>query len=104
MPPKRSKAKPSPVGDAVTEFLKTSGLQRRVTQGSIVARWSTLVGPKIAAATRALHVTADGTLFVEAKSSAWMSELTLLEPELLRALNAESGEKPIRKIRYRLMR
>jgi hypothetical protein len=33
-----------------------------------------------------------------------MSELSLLEPELLASLNRSSGRPPVRKIRWQLMR
>ena len=102
--PKRPPAKPSPVAEALSAYLKKSGLHGRVEQGEVVVLWPKLVGRKIAAVTEPLHVTADGTLFVAVKTSAWMSELSLLEPEMLRAVNGEGRAKPIRKIRFRLMR
>ena len=45
--------------------------------------WPRLVGQQIAAVTKPLSVTADGTLFVAVTTHAWMTELSLLEPELL---------------------
>lgn len=101
---KRERTKPAPLAEALGEYLSKSGLRKRVQQGEVVAEWPRLVGPKIAAVTQPLHVSADSTLFVAVKTSAWMSELSLLEPELLRAVNAGSGDKRVRKIRFRLMR
>ncbi len=85
-------------------YLRKSGLRERVEQGEVVGQWPALVGPKIAAVTEPLHVTADGVLFVAVKTSAWMSELSLLEPELLRAVNGRGRTRPVSKIRFRLMR
>lgn len=79
-------------------------MRERVEQGEVVGQWSALVGPKIAAVTEPLHVTADGVLFVAVKTSAWMSELSLLEPELLRAVNGRRPVRAVSKIRFRLMR
>lgn len=104
MKQKRERAHPSPVAEALSAYLKKSGLRERVEQGEVVAQWPRLVGPKIAAVTEPLHVTADGMLFVAVKTSAWMSELSLLEPELLRAVNGRGRGKPVSKIRFRLMR
>jgi predicted nucleic acid-binding Zn ribbon protein len=95
---------PVTVADAVADYLQNSGLNERVEQGSVVTRWGSLVGPKIAAATEPVRVSADGVLFVAVKSNAWMAELSLLEPELLRAINVQPGRRPIRKIRFQLMR
>ena len=43
-------------------------------------------------------------LFVLVTTSAWMNELSLLEPELLRSLNTKPGRVPVRKIRWLLGR
>jgi predicted nucleic acid-binding Zn ribbon protein len=49
-------------------------------------------------------VTADGVLFVAVRTHAWMSELSLLEPELLVSLNRRGDRRAVRKIRWQLMR
>jgi predicted nucleic acid-binding Zn ribbon protein len=49
-------------------------------------------------------ITADGTLFVSVSTNAWMMELSMMEPELLRALNAKEGRVPVKKIRWLLQR
>jgi predicted nucleic acid-binding Zn ribbon protein len=41
---------------------------------------------------------------VRVTTNAWMNELSLMEPELLRALNATPGRAPVKKIRWLLMR
>jgi predicted nucleic acid-binding Zn ribbon protein len=41
---------------------------------------------------------------VSVKTNGWMTELSLMEPQLLRALNAKAGRARIRKIRLQLMR
>ena len=62
------------------------------------------MGPEIAGATQALSITDDGTLFVAVRSHAWMSELTMMERELLASVNRITGDKPILKLRWTLMR
>jgi hypothetical protein len=37
-------------------------------------------------------------------TNAWMNELSLLEPELLRSLNAKPERTPVRRIRWLLAR
>ena len=61
-----------------------------------------MVGEKIASVTKALSITPDGTLFVAVATHGWMTELSLMEPELLKALNAVRTREKVRKIRYRL--
>ena len=102
--PDDKKRKPESVGNVVGAFLKKSKLEARVEQASVVPEWELLVGKQIAKVTKPISVTADGTLFVAVKTNAWMTELSLMEPQLLRALNAKSGRTRVRKIRLQLMR
>lgn len=97
------KRKFEPIGPLVGAFLEQSGLAPRVAQAAVVPEWPRLVGPQIAAATEPLSVTPDGTLFVAVRTHAWMNELSLLEPELLRSLNSTTARAPIRRIRWRLL-
>jgi predicted nucleic acid-binding Zn ribbon protein len=50
------------------------------------------------------HIARDGTLFVAVRTNAWMNELSLMEPQLLAALNAKEGRTRIAKIHWQLMR
>lgn len=97
-------AAPEPIGETVAQFLKNSGLEQRVEQSSVVPDWKSLVGPQISAVTEPLFVTQDGILFVAVKTNSWMTELSLLEPQLLASLNTGQTRLPVRKIRFRLLR
>ena len=98
----RKKKKPTPISNVVADWLGTSGLSQRVEQAAVIPEWPTLVGPQIAAVTAPQSITANGTLFVNVTTNGWMTELSLLEPELLRSLNAKPGRMPIRRIRWTL--
>ncbi len=98
------KRKPVSLAEALGGFLARSGLSRRVMQASAVEQWPEVVGAQIAGVTKALSITPDGTLFVAVSTHGWMTELSLMEPQLLRALNSVEGRSPIRKIRFQLRR
>ena len=98
------KKKPEAVGDVLSSVLKESGLADRVDQARVVPEWERLVGPQIAAVTQPKSISPDGTLFVGVVTNAWMTELSLLEPELLRSLNADRERTPIKRIRWLLRR
>ena len=98
------KRRPAKVGDVLAGFLEQAGLAPRVTQAEIIPEWASLVGAQIAAVTEPRSITADGTLFVAVTTNAWMTELSLMEPQLLRVLNAKAGRVPIVRIRWQLMR
>ncbi|MGZ3546545.1 MAG: DciA family protein, partial [Gemmatimonadaceae bacterium] len=96
--------KPEAIGNVVGAFLKESKLDERVEAAQVVPEWESLVGMQIAKVTKPISVTRDGTLFVSVKTNGWMTELSLMEPQLLRALNAKEGRTRIKKIRLQLMR
>lgn len=98
------KRKPEAIGRIVANVLGEQGLSERVEQAAVIPEWPKLVGPQIAAVTQPQSITADGTLFVHVTTNAWMTELSLLEPELLRSLNAKPGRAPVRRIRWVLRR
>lgn len=92
--------RPTALGDVLAGVLQRSGLADRVEQAALLPEWAELVGPQIAAVTEPRSVTADGTLWVAVRTHAWMSELSLLEPELLRKLATRPLRSPIRRIRW----
>jgi predicted nucleic acid-binding Zn ribbon protein len=100
----RKKKRPEAIGNIVANWLGESGLARRVEQAGVVPEWPSLVGDQIAAVTSPQSITANGTLFVHVTTNAWMNELSLLEPELLRSLNVKPGRVPVRRIRWVLAR
>ena len=96
--------RPERLKEVLSEFLRRSGLAARVEQAEVVPEWDKLVGAQISAVTLPQSITPDGTLFVQVRSNPWMNELSLMEPELLRALNAKPGRAPVRRIRWLMMR
>jgi predicted nucleic acid-binding Zn ribbon protein len=98
------KKKPSPIADVLAGVLRQSGIAERVEQAGLIPEWPALVGAQIAAVTEPTSITADGTMFVMVTTNAWMNELSLMEPELLRALNAKEGRVPVKRIRWLLRR
>jgi predicted nucleic acid-binding Zn ribbon protein len=98
------KRHPEQIADVLKAYLKETGLKARVEQAAAIPEWPSLVGEQIASVTEPLFITMDGTLFIAVRTNAWMTELQLMEPELLGALNAVAGRLPIRKLRFQLMR
>ncbi|MES2524655.1 MAG: DUF721 domain-containing protein [Gemmatimonadota bacterium] len=99
-----SKRRPAAMGDVISAVLKQAGLTDRVAQARVIPEWPRLVGVQIAAVTEPLHLQQDGTLVVMVATSAWMQELTLLEPELLSSLNRDASRPPVSKVRWMLRR
>lgn len=99
-----ARKKPAAIGDVLAGVLEKAGIAARVEQAGIIPEWSSLVGAQIANVTQPQSIAADGTLFVHVTTNAWMMELSMMEPELLRALNAKPGRIAVKKIRWLLRR
>lgn len=100
----KKKRKPKKLGDVMGDVLRSSGIADRIAQASVIPDWRALVGPQIARVTEPMSVTPQGTLFVAVTTNSWMTELSLMEPELLRRLNQRTGRLAIRKIRWQISR
>jgi predicted nucleic acid-binding Zn ribbon protein len=100
----RKKRRPRQLGDVISDVLKQKGIQDRVSQATVIPEWPKLVGPQIAKVTEPLSVTRQGTLFVAVTTNAWMTELSMMEPELLRRLNEKTGRLQITRIRWQIRR
>jgi predicted nucleic acid-binding Zn ribbon protein len=88
--------------EALDGYLGRSGLSKRLQQAQVIPDWARLVGPQIAAVTRPDSVAPDGTLFVRVATSAWMTELQLMAPEIMARVNAGRSPGRIRTIRWLL--
>jgi predicted nucleic acid-binding Zn ribbon protein len=93
------KSRLATAGEAVDRFLAKAGLAKRVGQAGIIEEWASLVGPQIAAVTRAESVTQDGVLRVLVATAAWANELSLMTPRIMAKLNAGRIGR-IREIRW----
>ena len=100
----RKKKKPEAIADVLQSWIDKSGIATRIGQAGVVPEWDKLVGPQIAAVTAPTSVSADGTLWVQVTTNAWMNELSLMEPQLLKAMNARPGGAKIRRIRWQVQR
>lgn len=100
----RKKRAPEKLGDVMGDVLSGSGIADRIAQARVIPEWRSLVGEQIARVTEPLSVTPQGTLFVAVQTNAWMTELSLLEPELLKRLNRKTGRLQIKRIRWQIQR
>lgn len=100
----KRKGSPVSVGEALRGYLAKSGLVRRLGQAQMIPDWPRLVGSQIAAVTQPESVSPDGTLFVRVATSAWMTELQLMAPQIMARINAGRGAGRIRTIRWLLQR
>jgi predicted nucleic acid-binding Zn ribbon protein len=99
----KKQQRPVAVREALEGYLGRSGLARRLAHAQVIAEWPGLVGAQIAAVTSPDSVTPDGTLFVRVRTSAWMTELQLMTPEILARVNdSRRAQGRIKTIRWLL--
>lgn len=90
---------PVALSEALTLYLKRSGLNKRIDQANVIDEWAGLVGPQVARVTRAESVTADGRLRVRVTTAAWAYELSMMTPRILALINnGRTGR--VREIRW----
>ncbi len=100
---KRPSHKPEKMSELLKSFMSGTKDGNRVDQARVVPEWPALVGEQISAVTEPIMITRDGTLFVAVKTSSWMSELSLMEPQLLVAINVGRTTGKVVRIHWRLM-
>jgi predicted nucleic acid-binding Zn ribbon protein len=91
---------PQPLAAAINGLVDEQGWRLAAATGSVFGRWAQIVGPELAAHTTPDGL-ADGELTVSADSTAWATQLRLLERQLVRRLNAELGSEAVRRVRVR---
>lgn len=82
---------PQPLASVTRDVAKKQGWSGRVAEGAVFGRWTTVVGDEIAdhAKPTALR---DGVLSVTAESTAWATQLRLIQSQVLAKIAAEVGD------------
>jgi hypothetical protein len=86
------------IGDAVRHELRRYG--GAGAMADLVEAWPGLVGDQVAANAWPARIARDGTLIVNASSSAWAFELGQLEGEILPRLQAALGKGAPQRLRF----
>ena len=89
---------PSLLGDQMDRLLLDRGWNIDAAIGSVMGRWSAIVGTEVAA-----HCTpvtfSDGVLTVRAESTAWATQLRLMSSTILGRLETEVGKDAVTELR-----
>ncbi|OBB68487.1 DUF721 family protein [Mycobacterium sp. 852014-50255_SCH5639931] len=81
---------PQPLGRLARDLAKKRGWSTQVAEGTVLGNWSSVVGQQIAdhATATALN---DGVLSVTAESTAWATQLRMVQSQLLAKIAAAVG-------------
>jgi predicted nucleic acid-binding Zn ribbon protein len=89
---------PQPLGAAAREVGRKRGWSPRVAEGAVLVRWSSIVGPHIADHARPATLR-DGVLNVSAESTAWATQLRIIQGQLLARIAAAVGDGVVRSLK-----
>ncbi|WP_373291253.1 DUF721 domain-containing protein [Pilimelia anulata] len=89
---------PQLFGSVIQRLLKSRGWQQSAAEATVLGAWERVVGAEIASHSRPVKLD-DGELTVEAESTAWATQLRLLQATLLRNIAGEVGHGVVRRLR-----
>ncbi|MFR9730604.1 DUF721 domain-containing protein [Saccharopolyspora sp. MS10] len=89
---------PQPLGRLASRIAADRGWTDRLSGGQVFARWTGLVGGDIAEHTKPVALS-DGELTVQAESTAWATQLRLLQRQILQRIADGVGKGVVRKIK-----
>ncbi|WP_083940143.1 DciA family protein [Saccharomonospora saliphila] len=89
---------PQPLGRLVSRMASQLGWNQRLADGRVFGQWSSLVGDEVAEHAQPVSLN-DGELTVRASSTAWATQLRLLQRQLLARIAAGVGHGVVTRMR-----
>jgi predicted nucleic acid-binding Zn ribbon protein len=89
---------PKPLGAALDRLVESKGWSTEIDVHTLLGRWPALVGPELATHSRPESY-GDAVLTVRTDSTAWASQLRLLAPSLVAALNHRLGDGTVARVK-----
>nr|WP_239154265.1 DciA family protein [Amycolatopsis sp. FDAARGOS 1241] len=89
---------PQPLGRLVSRLVADSGWQDTMTNARVFGQWARLVGEDVAEHAQPVSLK-DGELTVRASSTAWATQLRLLQGKLLAKIAAGVGHGVVKRMR-----
>lgn len=81
---------PQPLGRVARDLAKKRGWSAQVAEGTVLGNWTSVVGQQIADHATPTALT-DGVLSVTAESTAWATQLRMIQSQLLAKIAAAVG-------------
>jgi len=77
---------PQPLKSVLSELVQSRDWRQGIAEGSLFTQWLEVVGPDIGAHSTPISLV-DGLLTIQASSSAWATQLTLMATNLLTTIS-----------------
>ncbi|MEK8108841.1 DciA family protein [Micromonospora sp. M12] len=88
---------PQPLSAVLNRLVKARGWQQPAAEATVFGAWERVVGAEVAQNSRPVKLE-NGELTVEARSTAWATQLRLLAGSLLKQIASEVGHNVVRKL------
>ncbi|MCM0675594.1 DciA family protein, partial [Micromonospora phytophila] len=88
---------PQPLGAVLNRLMKARGWQQPAAEATVFGAWERVVGAEVAQHSRPVKLE-NGELTVEARSTAWATQLRLLAGSLLQQIGREVGHNVVRRL------
>ncbi|AXX27370.1 Zn-ribbon-containing, RNA-binding protein [Actinosynnema pretiosum subsp. pretiosum] len=89
---------PQPLGRLASRIAADRGWAEKLRGGQVIAQWPKLVGEDVAEHAQPVSFE-DGELTVQADSTAWATQLRLLQRELLKKIAAGLGPNVVKRLK-----
>jgi predicted nucleic acid-binding Zn ribbon protein len=89
---------PQPFGALTNAIAKQRGWSPKVSEGTVLGRWVQVVGEDIAAHAEPTGLR-DGILSVSAESTAWATQLRMMQSQILAKIAAAVGDGVVKSLR-----
>ncbi|HEX3785247.1 MAG TPA: DciA family protein [Pseudonocardiaceae bacterium] len=96
--PRPDERDPQPLGKLVSRLANDRGWAEKLAGGEVFSRWSSLVGADVAEHAEPVNLR-DGELTVQADSTAWATQLRLLQRQLLAKIAAGVGNGVVKRLK-----
>lgn len=89
--------RPARVDSLLQGLLEKHGVDKQIERHAVIELWPEIVGHQLAEVTKVKGLD-DAALFVEVRSSAWLTELSMMKDDFLERVNARLDRAPIERI------
>ena len=89
---------PQTLASVTRDVAKKRGWSSRVAEGTVLGRWPAVVGSNIADHATPTNLS-DGVLTVAAESTAWATQLRIIQSQVLAKIAAEVGDGVVNSLR-----
>lgn len=90
---------PTLISEALTELVAEREWQSGIAEGNLFSLWSDVVGAEVAEHTEPISLL-DGILLIKCSSTAWATQMTMIENEILATIQKSAPGALVESLRF----